>query len=154
MSVSGNWRMTFCFDNRDAILVDDQDDHWENCTFTQKIKGLTPVGTIPVGYSDNNHECSQNSQHESGTHLRFQERDARWRNHPDDRLESSKPHASHHARLQRLVYIVQGQRVVGFDNEHGKGDHCHLDGKQLPYEFSSLETLIEDFIREVEKRRK
>lgn len=43
---------------------------------------------------------------------------------------------------------------VGFDNERGKGDHCHLDGKQLPYEFTILEMLIEDFIREVDKRRK
>jgi len=27
MSVSGNWRMTFCFDSQDAILVDYQDHH-------------------------------------------------------------------------------------------------------------------------------
>ena len=27
VSVSGNWRMTFCFDRQDAILVDYQDYH-------------------------------------------------------------------------------------------------------------------------------
>lgn len=50
-------------------------------------------------------------------------------------------------------YVVDGVRVVGFDNERGKGDHCHLDGREFPYVFSSIEQLIEDFIAEVEKRR-
>lgn len=59
-----------------------------------------------------------------------------------------------HGFKYRLVYVVNGRRVVGFDNERGKGDHCHLDGVELPYEFTSIETLIEDFIREVDKRRR
>lgn len=59
-----------------------------------------------------------------------------------------------HGFKYRLVYAVNGERVVGFDNERGKGDHCHLDGAEHPYEFSSVERLIEDFIVEVEKRRK
>jgi hypothetical protein len=60
---------------------------------------------------------------------------------------------SEHVFKYRLVYIVGGIRVVGFDNERGKGGHCHLDGIEGPYDFSSLERLIEDFIAEVEKRR-
>jgi hypothetical protein len=31
-------------------------------------------------------------------------------------------------RINRAVYSLNGVRVVGFDNERGKGDHCHLDG--------------------------
>jgi hypothetical protein len=58
-----------------------------------------------------------------------------------------------HGFKYRLVYIVAGVRVVGFDNERGKGDHCHLDGAEIAYQFSSVEQLIEDFIAEVEKRR-
>ena len=58
-----------------------------------------------------------------------------------------------HGLKYRLVYVVDGVRVVGFDNERGKGDHCHLDGKELPYRFSTVEQLIEDFIKEVDKRR-
>ena len=58
-----------------------------------------------------------------------------------------------HGFKYRLVYAVEGQRIVGFDNERGKGDHMHLDGKELPYQFTSLEQLIEDFISEVDKRR-
>ncbi|RDL47447.1 hypothetical protein BLJAPNOD_06287 [Ensifer sp. M14] len=29
----------------------------------------------------------------------------------------------------------------------------HLDGKEYPYQFTSLEQLIEDFMSEIEKRR-
>ena len=58
-----------------------------------------------------------------------------------------------HGFKYRAVYIVDGQRVVGFDNERGKGDHCHLDGQELPYEFRGVEQLVEDFIAAVESRR-
>ncbi|HRD89728.1 MAG TPA: DUF6516 family protein [Accumulibacter sp.] len=58
-----------------------------------------------------------------------------------------------HGFKYRLVYVVDGARVVGFDNEKGKGDHCHLDGKEFPYRFSTIDQLIEDFIKEVDKRR-
>ena len=53
----------------------------------------------------------------------------------------------------RAVYIADGKRVVGFDNERGKGDHCHLDGRELPYRFTSVEQLVEDFIAAVAARR-
>ena len=48
---------------------------------------------------------------------------------------------------------MNGVRVVGFDNERGKGDHCHIKGKERPYVFSSIEQLIEDFIAAVEAAR-
>lgn len=60
---------------------------------------------------------------------------------------------SGHAFKYRLVYVLDGKRIVGFDNERGKGDHCHLDGKEHPYSFTTLDRLIEDFIAEVAKRR-
>jgi hypothetical protein len=58
-----------------------------------------------------------------------------------------------HGFKYRLVYVVDGGRVVGFDNQRGKGDHCHFDGKEFPYCFSTIDQLIEDFIKEVDKRR-
>ncbi|MBV2264937.1 MAG: hypothetical protein KUL79_15495 [Thauera sp.] len=58
-----------------------------------------------------------------------------------------------HGFKYRLVYVVEGLRVVGFDNERGKGDHCHIDGEERSYAFSTVDQLIEDFITEVEKRR-
>jgi hypothetical protein len=58
-----------------------------------------------------------------------------------------------HGFKYRAVYVVNGVRVVGFDNERGKGDHCHIDGTQRPYTFVSVEQLVEDFIAAVAARR-
>ena len=58
-----------------------------------------------------------------------------------------------HGFKYRAVYVLDGQRIVGFDNERGKGDHCHLDGQELPYNFTSVEQLVEDFIAAVAARR-
>lgn len=43
---------------------------------------------------------------------------------------------SGHAYKYRLAYIVDGQTVVGFGNERGKGDHCHIGGIQRSYRLS------------------
>lgn len=58
-----------------------------------------------------------------------------------------------HGYKYSAVYVVDGIRVVGFDNERGKGDHCHLDGMEVPYTFTGVEQLIEDFITAVAARR-
>ena len=58
-----------------------------------------------------------------------------------------------HGYKYRAVYVVNGVRVVGFDNERGKGDHGHLDSTEIPYTFTSLEQLVEDFIAAVAARR-
>ena len=41
-----------------------------------------------------------------------------------------------HSFKYRLVYIVGGVRVIGFDNERGGGDHKHLHGAETPYQFT------------------
>jgi hypothetical protein len=46
------------------------------------------------------------------------------------------------------------QRVVGFDNERGKGDHMHVAGKEAPYVFTTVDRLVEDFIAAVEAARR
>ena len=61
---------------------------------------------------------------------------------------------SEHLYKYRMVYVVNGKRVVGFDNERGKGDHCHLDGIEQTYNFTTVDQLMADFIAEIEKRRK
>jgi hypothetical protein len=58
-----------------------------------------------------------------------------------------------HGYKYRAVYVVDGVRVVGFDNERGKGDHCHIDGKELPYAFKGVDQLLEDIIAAVDTRR-
>ena len=59
---------------------------------------------------------------------------------------------SEHAFKYRLVFIRKGQRVVGYDNERGKGDHKHLGQLEVKYKFVNIETLIADFLRDVEAR--
>ena len=58
-----------------------------------------------------------------------------------------------HGYKYRAVFVREGQRSVGVDNERGKGDHCHLDGHELPYTFTTVEQLVEDFIAAVSARR-
>ena len=50
-----------------------------------------------------------------------------------------------HGLKYRLVYIRDRQRIVGYDNERGKGDHKHLGGREEPYTFVSVRTLLDDF---------
>ena len=58
-----------------------------------------------------------------------------------------------HGYKYSAVYVVDGVRVVGFDNERGKGDHCHIDGLEVAYNFTGVVPLIEDFIAAVAARR-
>ena len=44
-----------------------------------------------------------------------------------------------------LAYVVEGECVLRFDNEAGKGDHFHRSGVEEPYAFTSLEQLLADF---------
>ena len=52
---------------------------------------------------------------------------------------------SWHRVKDRLAYIVDGVRVIGFDNERGKGDHRHDGGVETPYRFQGVEHLVADF---------
>jgi len=55
-----------------------------------------------------------------------------------------------HGYKYRLFFGRAGQRLVGFDNERGKGDHKHLAGAELPYVFVSIAQLLQDFRKEIE----
>jgi len=58
---------------------------------------------------------------------------------------------STHPFKYRLVYIVAEQRVVGYDNERGKGDHKHLGAQERPYTFSTVAQLVADFWEDVRR---
>jgi hypothetical protein len=62
------------------------------------------------------------------------------------------PPAGHRFKY-RLVYIRDGRRVVGYDNERGKGDHRHLGAAETPYRFVDIPTLLQDFWKDVEANR-
>jgi len=54
-----------------------------------------------------------------------------------------------HCYKYRLVYVKDDARVVGYDNERGKGDHRHIDGVELPYTFTTPEQLLADFRNDI-----
>lgn len=58
-----------------------------------------------------------------------------------------------HGLKYRLFYGINGERVVGYDNERGKGDHRHVRGRETSYRFVSAEKLMADFLADVEKVR-
>lgn len=58
---------------------------------------------------------------------------------------------SAHRIKYRLVYVVEGKRLVGYDNERGKGDHKHIGAVEAPYRFKDVPTLIRDFLRDVKE---
>jgi len=58
-----------------------------------------------------------------------------------------------HGFKYRAAYVLNGERLVGFDNERGKGDHCHIGGHEHDYTFVSVEQLVEDFIAAVDLAR-
>lgn len=56
-----------------------------------------------------------------------------------------------HGYKYSLVYIENGERVIGYDNAHGKGDHRHSGKIVAPYTFRSLRQLTIDFYNDIEK---
>jgi Family of unknown function (DUF6516) len=54
-----------------------------------------------------------------------------------------------HGLKYSLFYGQRGRRLVGYDNERGKGDHRHYGSVEEVYAFSSLENLLDDFERDV-----
>lgn len=58
-----------------------------------------------------------------------------------------------HGLKYRLFYGRDGERIVCYDNERGKGDHKHVRGREGRYEFISPEKLVDDFLADVATER-
>jgi hypothetical protein len=56
-----------------------------------------------------------------------------------------------HGYKYSLVYLVDNERVIGYDNAEGKGDHRHYGKIETPYEFKGIDKLLEDFYKGIEK---
>lgn len=60
-----------------------------------------------------------------------------------------------HGLKYRLYYgTADGTCVVRYDNERVKGDHRHVRGKEAPYKFRDVRTLVADFQRDVDRARR
>ncbi|MFW5640317.1 MAG: toxin-antitoxin system TumE family protein [Thermodesulfobacteriota bacterium] len=58
---------------------------------------------------------------------------------------------SSHEFKYRLAYVVRGKCVLRYDNEAGKGDHRHFNGKEISYVFTTPEQLVADFQNDIER---
>lgn len=65
------------------------------------------------------------------------------------RASTERPHGLKYS----LFYGRPGERIVGYDNEAGKGDHRHYGHREERYEFISLDRLIGDFQDDVRRER-
>jgi hypothetical protein len=61
---------------------------------------------------------------------------------------------SDHPFKYRLALVVDGDCVLRYDNEAGKGDHRHMTDTEEPYGFTDSDTLLADFWRDIERWRK
>jgi hypothetical protein len=59
---------------------------------------------------------------------------------------------SAHTYKYRLYFGRPGERLVGYDNERSKGESTRRRTPE-PYVFTDVETLVQDFLSDVEKWR-
>jgi len=59
-----------------------------------------------------------------------------------------------HRLKYSLFYGRPGERIIGYDNESGKGDHRHYLDVEEPYVFRTLEALLTDFQADIAAERK
>ena len=53
----------------------------------------------------------------------------------------------------RLFYGYPGRRVVGYDNQSGQGTCRYFEGREMPYVFANVETLVVSFLSDVRQAR-
>ncbi|MFZ5503653.1 MAG: toxin-antitoxin system TumE family protein [Pseudomonadota bacterium] len=58
---------------------------------------------------------------------------------------------SEHPFKYRLVFVRDGKRLVGYDNERSKGGHRHIDNTETPYSFEDENQLLENFWQDVKE---
>ena len=56
-----------------------------------------------------------------------------------------------HGLKYSLFYGRNGLRIVGYDNERGKGGHRHVGEVETRYKFVSVDELVADFLADVER---
>ena len=61
--------------------------------------------------------------------------------------DAERPHGLKYS----LYYGRAGERIVGYDNETGKGDHRHYREREEPYAFTDVQTLVADFLADLRR---
>jgi len=65
-------------------------------------------------------------------------------------LPEASPERPHRLKY-RLYCGREGNCIVRYDNETGKGDHRHYATHEEPYLFISFAKLVDDFLADVER---
>jgi len=52
-----------------------------------------------------------------------------------------------------IVYIKSSERLLGYDNSEGKGDHRHYGDKEGSFRFTGFRDLLRDFKNDLKKIR-
>ena len=65
--------------------------------------------------------------------------------------ETPKSKDRPHGLKYSFAYILGNERVVGYDNAEGKGDHRHFKGKESSYRFAGIAKLWNDFMKDVRR---
>ena len=58
-----------------------------------------------------------------------------------------KPHGIKYS----LAFIVDGERIIGYDNAESKGDHKHYLDQESSYTFEGIDKLWDDFMGDIER---
>lgn len=58
---------------------------------------------------------------------------------------------SGHPFKYRMALIIGGVCVMRYDNERGKGDHRHIEGREEPVRFTTMNAVFEAFLADVER---
>jgi hypothetical protein len=64
-------------------------------------------------------------------------------------LPNKTPDRPHGIKYRLYHGDKTGHCIVRYDNESGKGDHKHINNKEVFYKFISVEQLMKDFISDV-----
>ena len=60
---------------------------------------------------------------------------------------------SAHRYKYRFFFGLPGRRLIGYDNERGKGDHRHIGASEQAYRFTDPKGLVRDFYRDIARWR-
>ena len=60
---------------------------------------------------------------------------------------------SQHGFKYRLALVDDGECLIRYDNEAGKGDHKHEGEEEIPYLFTTPQALLNDFWKDVDNWR-
>lgn len=69
-------------------------------------------------------------------------------------LPKSTPDRPHGFKYRLYYGSADGTCLVRYDNETGKGDHRHYRKTEEWYRFKDVETLVEDFLKDIARVRR